>query len=274
MAKSSKSLIIFSDIHVGSKSSICSESPEITDGENYPPTKGQKDLLQCWKHCCDDITQKPNAIVVNGEPVDGINKRSMGAGQWTTNFVDETRDFKKLFELIPRTPKTNVFFVRGSGYHVTADGATPIEELVAEGLNADKYRAYGGSGYTDYELNVKMNDKHFNFTHHVGFSRWFQYRTTPIASEMAKMHFEHTKRGFHTDVMVRSHVHYYVEVRFPNTIGFTTPAWKFPDGFMYRTGEPTLPDVGCIEVIVESNGKIIVEPHLTEVNFKPMVMDV
>lgn len=267
---SSKSIVIFSDIHVGSRVSVCSESPEITDGENYVPSPVQKRLLEYWENCCDEITQKPTAIVINGEPVDGVNKKSVGAGLWTTNFVDETRDFKKLFKMIPQTTTGKVYFVRGSDYHVNADG-TPMEEYVAEELGADRYRAHGGSGYTDFELNLEIYGKYFNFTHHVGYSRWFQYRTTPLASEMAKMHFEHSKKGFHTDVMIRSHVHYYVEVRFPHTIGFTTPAWKFPDGFMYRSGEPTLPDVGCMEVIVEPNGKIIVEPHLQEINFKTMV---
>lgn len=269
MARGSKSILIISDIHVGSKVAICSESPELTDGANYTPNKAQKALLQCWHDSIDDIIQRPAVTVINGEPTDGINRRSMGAGQWTTSFVDEVRDFTKLMSVVPKSKKT--YFVRGSGYHVTSDGATPIEEFVAESLNAKRYRAYGGSGYTDYELNLEILGKYFNFTHHVGFSRWFQYRTTPLASEMAKMHFEHAKRGFHTDVMVRSHVHYYVEVRFPNTIGFTTPAWKFPDGFMYRNGEPTLPNVGMMEVIVETNGTIGVYPHLTEVNFKPMV---
>lgn len=272
MSKSSKSVVIFSDIHVGSKVAVCTPEPELSDGGSYKPYKAQKALYDCWLDACDSIIEKPSVIVINGEPVDGINRRSMGSGLWTTNFIDEIRDFKKLFKEIPKCDK--VFFVRGSGYHVTADGSTPMEEIVAEELNADKYRAYGGSGFTDYELNIELHNKHFNFTHHVGFSRWFMYRTTPIAREMASMHFEHSKRGFHTDVMVRSHVHYYVEVRFPNTIGFTCPAWKFPDGFLYRSGEPTLPNVGCMEVIVESNGKIIVEPHLTEVNFKPMVMHV
>ncbi len=264
----SKSILILSDIHVGSKVSVCSESPEITDGENYVPNKAQKALHSCWKEAWDDIIQKPNAIVVNGEPIDGSNKKSMGAGVWSTSLVDQIRDFKKLMKFAPKTE--NLFFVRGSGYHVTADGATPMEEIVAEEMGAKRHRAYAGSGYTDYECNIEMNNKNFNFTHHIGFAQWEAYRTTAMARELVKMHFEHGRRGFHTDVVVRSHVHYYVEARFKNIIGFTTPAWKFPDGFMYRRGIPTLPDVGLMEVIIESNGRIIVEPHITEVEFKPM----
>ncbi len=270
MAKSSKSVVIFSDIHVGAKSAVCTEQPIFESGGSYNPGEEQKALLQCWKHACNEITQKPDVVVFNGEPIDGANMKSMGAGIWSTNLADQITDFKKLTKYIP-TPKKGLYFVRGSGYHVTANGATPMEELVAEELKASKYKTYGGEGYTDYELNLDINSKIFNFTHHVGYSRWFQYRTTPLASEMARMHFEHTKRGHHTDVMVRSHVHYYVEVRFPNTIGLTTPAWKFPDGFMYRSGVPSMPDVGCIEIIVESNGVVEVIPHLQKVDFRPIV---
>jgi len=268
----SKSILIGSDWHVGSKVAICSPDPEITDSTNYPPNKAQKALYECLESAVDEVIQKPNLLVCNGEPIDGSNRYSMGAGVWSTSLVDQIRDFKKIMKIMPKWDR--LVFVRGSGYHVTADGATPMEEIVAEEMKADRYRAYAGSGFTDYECNIEMNGKNFNFTHHIGFAQWEAYRTTAMARELVKMHFEHGRRGFHTDVVVRSHVHYYVECRFKNILGFTTPAWKFPDGFMYRRGIPTLPDVGLMEVIVESNGKILVEPHLTEVNFKPMRMHI
>ena len=271
-SKSSKSIVICSDIHVGDNHAICTKSPQKTDGENYTPNKLQRALLDCWKEAWKDLVQKPTAIVINGEPINGANKHSMGAGVWSTSLVDQIRDFKKLMKSAPTSDK--LVFVRGSGYHVTADGATPMEEIVAEEMKADRYRTYGGSGYTDEECNIEMHGKYFNFTHHVGFAQWAQYKPTSLAKEMVKMHFDNTKRGVHTDITVRSHVHYYVEIRFPNTIGFTTPAWKMPDGFMYRRGIPSQPDIGLMEVIIEPNGKVIVEPHITSVEVKPKVMHI
>ena len=88
---------------------------------------------------------------------------------------------------------------------------------------------------------------------------------------MVKMHFDHGKRKFHTDVMVRSHVHYYAEARFLNTMIFSTPAWKLPDPFMYKSGLPTMPDIGMVEVIVESNGHIEIHPIVEDVDITPMV---
>ena len=271
-SKSSKSAVIVSDIHDGDDHAVCTESPEKIDGENYVPNKIQQTLLETWKEAWKDLIQKkPNIIVVNGEPVNGANRRNLGAGVWSTNLVDQIRDFKKLMKFAPKSNK--LLFIRGSGYHVTVDGATPIEEIVAEELKADRYRAFGGSGFTDDEATIEMHGKYFNFTHHVGFAQWAQYKPTSLAKEMVKLHFDQGKRE-HTDVTIRSHVHYYVEIRFPNTLGFTTPAWKLPDSFMYRRGIPAIPDIGLMEVIIESNGKIIVEPHITSVDLKPKVMHV
>ena len=89
---------------------------------------------------------------------------------------------------------------------------------------------------------------------------------------MAGMVFEKDKMG-HADVIVRSHVHYFVHVEFVNTHGFTTPAWKYPDGHLFRGGTAgTTPDVGMVEVIVETNGDIIVEKHIATPNIKPKVI--
>lgn len=216
MTKSSKTILIYSDIHVGSKVSVCSESPEIIDSENYTPNKAQKALFQVWKEVNQEIQTKPDVVVINGEPIDGANPKSMGSGVWSTNLVDQIRDFKQIMKYVPTSKK--MIFVRGSGYHVNTGGATNLEEIVAEEMKADRYRAYGGSGFTDYEANLELNGKYFNFTHHIGFAQWEAYRTTALARELVKMHFEHERRGHHTDVIVRSHVHYYVQVRFKSIV--------------------------------------------------------
>lgn len=264
-------MVIYSDIHVGSKVAVCSESPKIVDGQDYVPTKLQKALFKAWKETPKYFLQKsPDVIVLNGECVDGINKRSFGSGSWSMDLNDQIRDFEKIIKHIPK-PKHYVV-TRGSNYHVTTDGATNLDELVAEKIQATRYRTHGGSGYSDYEANIEINGKYFNFTHHVGFAEWQQYRTTSLARELVKLHFEHEKRGFHTDIAVRSHVHYYVEVRFKSTCGFTNPSWKLADSFMYRRGIPTTSDIGCVEVLIESNGQIIINPIIAEIEINPEVL--
>ena len=268
MAKSSKSVLIVSDMHVGGSTAVCSKEPEISDLETtHKPNKLQKALYQVWNNCIDELYQKPSLLVVNGEPCDGGNPRQLGKQSWSTNLKDQLDDAEKLLKLIPYD---RLLFNRGTGYHVDQQG-TNFEEIIAEKMKADRYKAFGGSGYTDYYSLVEIHGKYFNFTHHVGFNKWAAYRTTALAREMAGMVFEKDKMG-RADIIVRSHVHYFVHVEFVHTHGFTTPAWKYPDGFLFRGGTAgTTPDIGMVEVIIEPNGDIDVIKHIAEMEIKPLV---
>jgi hypothetical protein len=271
LAKSAKTFVVYSDLHIGSKYSVCSEEPELDDG-SYRPSPNQKKMMEAWYDARDAIiTKKPDFMVINGEPIDGDNFKSLGDSVWTTDLGNQMTDAEKLVKMVPHD---KLYLVRGSGYHVTR-GATNFEKIFGKKIGAETYKSVlGNRTKADFEATFKVNDKHIHFTHHVGYSGWWMYRPTPISRELVKMHFNHAANGFHTDLLIRSHVHYYVEVRFPHTIGLSTPAWKFPDGWMYRQGEPELPTIGNIEIIVESNGKLIVEPHLIDVNWRKPVIHV
>lgn len=265
---SSKSLVVFSDIHVGSKLAVCTDHPEIKDGE-YKPNPLQRELFSLWQEACDEITQKPTFKVVNGEPFDGPNRKQVGRQSWTTDMAAQLIDAEKLVELIPGN---ETILIQGSGYHVDSEG-TSYEDIFGKNIGAKKYKSYVGEGYADDFCQIRMNDKLFNISHHIGFARWAAYRTTALAREMAGLHFMKDKLG-PVDVIVRSHVHYFVHVEFTHTHGFTNPAWKYPDKHLYRGGMGgVLPDIGCTEVIVEPNGKILVEKHIAELKIKTPVIE-
>jgi len=282
MANSSKSAVFYSDMHVGSVFAPCTADPEITNADtDWRPNRLQKELKQIWSETTDDFLQKPRVKVINGEPINGGNRKSLGKDNWTTDINDQVTDSVKLIKEIPAE---HTLLIRGSPYHVDIDG-TNFEERVARELNADRYRAWGKieipkfkgeqredrGGFTDYFAKFEMYGKHFHCTHHIGFNRWFAYRTTALAREMAAMHFDKSKAVVGPiDIYVRSHVHYFVNVNFVHTKGFINPAWKFADAFAYRGGAGGItPDVGCVEVIVEPNGHTLIEPHVTELKIKP-----
>ena len=268
MAKSSKSIVVVSDIHDGGSTAVCSEHPYNSEMDSeYKPNKLQRVLNRAWYDCIDDLTQKPTLLVVNGEPCDGGNPKQNGQQSWSTNIYDQLEDASILLGDIPYD---NLMFIRGSGYHVQ-EKATNFEEIIANKMGARGYKAYGGTGLTDYYALVELNGKHFNFTHHVGFNKWAAYRTTALAREMAGLVFDRDKIG-RADVVVRSHVHYFVHIEFTHTHGFTTPAWKFPDAHLFRGGVAgTTPDIGMVEVIVEPNGEIVIQKHIAEMEIKPLV---
>jgi hypothetical protein len=268
MAKSSKSVLLVSDMHVGSSTSICTQEPEIADlGTVHNPTKLQKELYSVWNECIDELHQKPDVLVINGEPCDGGNPKGLGKQSWSTNIQDQLIDAGKL---VKKIPYKNLLITRGSGYHVDLQG-TNFEEIFARQMDAGRYKAFGGSGFTDYYAIFDLNGKIFNCSHHVGFNKWASYRTTALSREMAGMVFEKGKMG-RFDVLARSHVHYFVHVEFVHTHGIITPAWKYPDGHLFRGGVAgTTPDIGMVEVIVESNGEILVKKHIAEMDIKPLV---
>jgi len=272
---SSKSIMIFSDIHDGSATAICSENPSLKGG-SYEPNPLQKKLLESWYWVKDSMEQKPHVICINGEPCDGPNPKQIGDQSWTTDFQEQIDDAEKLLKVFPKPE--HFVMTRGSDYHVK--GSTyNLEELLAERLNATPYSAFrnieheAGSIRTDYLLTFKIHGKVFSVTHHIGFNRWFAYRTTALAREMADMVFlagKYWTEDNTPSVIVRSHVHYFVEVRFAQTLGFTTPSWKLPDSHLFRGGlGGTAPSIGAVEVIVESNGKILVEPHIVSSDVYP-----
>lgn len=265
-SKSSKSCVFYSDIHIGSRRAVCSNDPE---NPSYKPNKFQKLLFELWNESIDEISQKPNFKVINGEPFDGPNRKQGGGGQWTVNMAEQIREAEKLIKLIPGK---ETILVQGSGYHVDDQG-TSYEEILGSKIGAKKYSTWFEPSFAEDFVQIKLNDKIFNITHHIGFARWAAYRTTAIAREMASLHFmkDHLQSP---SIIVRSHVHYFVHVEFVHTHGFTTPAWKYPDKHLYRGGMGgVIPDIGCVEVIVESNGHILVEKHISEINVRPDLIE-
>jgi len=263
---SSKSVLFLSDMHVGSSYAICSEAPVIGEiGSVHTPNKLQQTLFEKWLWVKDSLVQKPHIMVLNGEPCDGANTKQQGQQSWTPNINDQLIDAYKLLSIFD---KNYFLMTRGSNYHVQVD-ATNYEEILARMMNCTPYSGLFDISRdirTDYYLTFRLNGKVFNVTHHIGFNRWFAYRTTSIAREMADMEFMRGRYWKDEDmpqVIVRSHAHYFVYVRFSNQHGFITPAWKFPDAHLFKGGMGgTAPSIGAVEVIVEPNGKILVEPHI------------
>lgn len=262
----SKSVVFFSDIHVGSRRAVCTNDPE---NESYKPNKFQKLLFELWNESIDELQQKPRFKVINGEPFDGPNRKQNARGQWTSNMAEQLREAEKLLKLIPGQ---ETILVQGSGYHVDEAG-TSYEEILGDKLGAKKYSTYFEPSFAEDFCQIRLNGKVFSITHHLGFARWAAYRTTALAREMAALHFIHEKLE-NPNIIVRSHVHYFVHVEFTHTHGFSTPAWKYPDKYLYRGGMGgVIPDIGCVEVIIEPNGKIIIEKHIAEIKVRPQIIE-
>ena len=102
-SKSSKSIIGGGDVHDGASTAVCSPAPYRAEQDDYiKPNAVQKTLFSAWETIKDNLkNKKPNLWVCNGEPIDGANRKQIGAQSWTTSLEDQMNDFIKLAKHIP-----------------------------------------------------------------------------------------------------------------------------------------------------------------------------
>lgn len=269
-------------MHVGSQYAVCSPDAAI-GGRGLAMTDFNKDMYEYWCDVIDSKQQPTDIMVLNGEPIDGANNKSGGTGVWTTNVMEQLNDAERLMRM---HSWRELLMTRGSRYHVAVNnmaheevlartlGATPYSGMFSEAMGKQlenkhfklDYDKYGQ--YTDNYLWFVIGGKRFSVCHHIGYNKVELYRTSALSKETAVMKFAEGRwypEGESVNVIVRSHVHYYVEIRYVNQIAFTTPCWKLPDEFQLKGGlGGTAVNVGAIEVIVEPNGKVDTYPYVME----------
>ena len=260
-----KTVLILSDIHVGSKLAVAPPTFRTMDGATYEGNRVQKALFRMWQQAVDKWP-KPDYLIVNGEPLDGQGVKNQGTEQWTTTYEDQ---IAAAVQLVKMFKAKNVYCTRGSNYHVQI-GGTSIEEVFGEKVGA---KAIDGAHVVPHFF-LKAEDVTFHFAHHLSSSTsTWQYRTTPIARELVVMLLNETKM-YHADVVVRSHNHFYCYAGFRNQLGICTPCWQLQTWNSQRqTIGGTVTHIGAIRFTVE-NGGYDWEEHIgSQPEFKPPLVN-
>jgi hypothetical protein len=236
-----KKILIIGDMHVGSNVALMPEEVSTlkTEQENCQLINAspvQKKILKKWYEMID-TEGKVDALVVNGDIVDGYNRKGNGIGCWTT---DMDTQMKTARSLIKEIPYRRLYGTQGSLYHTNEN--ISVDKLVVESLG----------GTFSHDLALKSEGIRMHFSHKVGVSgSTWQYRTTPIAKEMVmnelnQMDFEKFK------IIARNHAHYYCAVQFGQSLGLICPCWKGRDEFVKLIGLAFNPSIGY--VVVETHG--------------------
>ena len=277
--KDFKSIVVIADIHDGNINAVC--TPSAARYIRHPRKRAlQKKLYEAWKYCQTQLT-KPDIdlLIVNGDAIDGDNRKDLGSEVWTTSMIEQIND---VVELISDYSYQNVIVTTGSGYHVKR-GADPYEEILAEKLARNEKDGELGRylrhdilpkyftqvqkntrvdnvlyRYTDYKWRFKALNEVFSITHHVSHSKVEFYRSTPLAREMVTSELDASKYSpdERPTILIRSHTHYYCMLDFSASTGIITPAWKFADEYLHRGGiGGTLPSIGIIEILLFPDGR-------------------
>ena len=274
---SSKSMIVTGDMHVGHKFAL-------NTGEFYKTPDKLQSIRDLWYNARDRLhKERCNIFFLNGEHIDGDNKKEGGHQVWSTDLNDQFADAEKLLR---HYKMDGLGMNRGSNYHTTKDN-TGLEEMFINSIKdiAPKIYQYSPFGNMEDEENksisfetrewddnghahiriddlfvCRLHDKVFHLMHHIGGSKWFSYIPTALGREMAQMKFFDGKLWKVDDspkFIIRSHTHRYVQIRYPNSAGIVTPAWKIFDRFGLKSGQDA-GTIGLIEIVVESNGEFLI----------------
>lgn len=240
-----KRVVVIADLHSGHQVGLTHP-----DFDACPSTSGhRRDLYnlrrQCWNFYSENIDAlKPiDALIVNGDTIDGKGSRSGGTELITS---DRTEQTDMASAAIEHTEAKMIVMSYGTPYH-TGD-MEDWENQVAKNVGAQKI---GGEDWID------VNGLLIGYRHFLGSSSVPYGRATQILKErhwnlLWAENGEYPK----SDVTVRSHVHYFKAVYEYGWLGIVTPALQFY-GTKYGTRKISgTIDYGFIWLDVESKDNI------------------
>jgi len=264
--KTVSNLIIVSDIHAGCRMGLCpAEGITLDDGGTYFPSAFQQYMYKCWEEFWTGwvprVTKgEPWALVVNGDALDGVHHGA--TTQVSHNLEDQARIALALLQpVVGRAAE--YYHIRGTEAHVGKSAAE--EERLARELGAIPDSE---GRHARWELHYEMQGedgapRRIHVTHHTGTPSTSPAAAAAIMREVSEMYEEcgrWAKAG--SDVVVRSHVHRYVQVQLPGArglqIGATTPGWQGRTPFGYRlAGKMRTPQFGGLLVRVGDDGLFV-----------------
>ena len=214
MKRNFKRLVVISDMHCGHAVGLTPPNWQYpADPETH---RGKIGLMQktMWDWYAKEIKQlKPiDIIVCNGDAIDGKGDRSGGTEQITT---DREQQVEMSAQCIKLAEAKKILLIYGTAYHTGA-----LEDWEQNLFHAVRAEKIGSHEWVD------INGFIFDFKHHIGNSSIPHGRFTQLAKDKLwnDEWYLKEKRQPNSDVIVRSHVHEFREVRTTGWRALTTPA--------------------------------------------------
>ena len=256
MKKTNKRLVVISDLHSGAVTGLTPPDWQYRFIKNDKTKRNKYSALQqqCWDFYDKTIQSlKPiDILVVNGDMIDGRGEKSGGTELIET---DRQRQCEMAAEAIMRSSSDKIFCLYGTAYHSGA--YEDFENLVADYVKSEKI---GSHEWLD------VNGVMFDFKHHLGSSNIPHGRFTPIAREnlWSQIWAERDEQP-KSDILVRSHVHYFGYTGNGKFLGITTPALQSMGSKFGSRRCSGVVDFGLVSFDIDSNGRYSWQAHLANI---------
>lgn len=209
-----KRLVVISDLHSGHRAGLT--SPDLigdTKSRNSTVRKYAEMRERLWEFYSETIAalQPIDCLVVNGDAIDGKGERSGGTELLES---DRGKQVEIAAECIKIAKAKKIYIISGTPYHTGRDD--DYEAILADRVGAEHY---GAHEWLDCEGVI------FDFKHKVSSSIIPHGRTT-APNRAALWNSIWAERGIQprANVVVRSHVHYYLFSGDSRRCVFITPA--------------------------------------------------
>jgi len=212
-----KRLTVLSDLHCGHLVGLTHPDWQLTGKDGSPVGKVAAAQSALWDQFATLKKRKTDILIVNGDLIDGSGKRSGGTECITTDMLAQAEMAAEAIKAVIHK-NTKVYIVRGTPYHTGQD--SDFENVVAQHLGASHRVRIKDHLYLSIEGWL------FDVKHKVGSSGVPYGRHTAVAKESlwAKLWVQEFEDHPQSDVIIRSHVHYFNGSFGPDFIGLTTPA--------------------------------------------------
>lgn len=224
-----KRLVSFSDTHYGSMWGMLPPSYHTSEGIVQPQNVGQEYMWACWQNFRRRVSAyQPDAVIVVGDVVDGIQEKDGGAGLSLRMMVDQKMAaIEGLSQLKAACPEhCKWYFVQGTKYHVGING--DAEEEIARSLGAERYSSIGGGIHVREALWLIIDKVIIEVAHAIGGASGF-YRATNLDREMqwSAMSGKDASQGIpKADLLIRAHRHYFMNLNHASKQGLILPCWQ------------------------------------------------
>lgn len=251
-------VLALGDMHCGHAAGLTPPDRWYSDTDVYGTdymdyAKIQRNLWEWYMATLKEIGHV-DVLIVNGDTIDGKGNRSGGTELLTTDLVDQTRI---AIECLNHISCDRMLMTYGTPYH-TSNGGEDFEALIAEHFNAP----------IEDQIFADINGVIFDVKHKVGGSSVPHGRSTALAKEKLwnRMWAEKEAQP-KSDILLRSHVHYYQYCGDSDGVNMILPAMQAPKTkFGGRQCSGTV-DVGMVVFDIGEDKQYTSQVHLMPMDF-------
>lgn len=236
-------ILVLNDMHAGSSYGLL--PPEFMDaaGNVHSQNAGQKYLWERFAATLSKLSpQKIDAIVINGDLLDGLQPKSKGIPLTLHRIEDQREAAYKILEEVRNTfPNAKWYFVEGTPYHEVGEQVAQVaHNLLREPVQVRR------------TLTLRVGKAVLRFHHETAFTSGWT-KAGSLEKEIITSWLSEAMQDWEkVHCEVRAHCHYFCYVGRKDRLAIVAPAWQLQTDYATK-GSPTknIPDIGCIVLNVD-----------------------